>query len=139
VQIEVLTSVWGADDQEFPGGVHDVKLTRKLAPLVAGAEAAGAIVVVDATSAERKLLERHVQSQEQAEKAQAKAMGDPDPETGSPTGPWQHGNHVDFVAQAKARLHADDPDARLTAAERAALERDVAEAQARLEAMEPPT
>lgn len=126
MKIEVLSTVWAAGDQEFPGGTHDVTLTAKLAPLIAGAEAAAAIRVLDATSAERKQLDRHVQSQDAGEKANARALED---------GSWRHGNLVQFVADREDRLTDDD----LSKRDRARLEQELAEAKAALEQVEVPT
>lgn len=146
MKIEVVYSLWGADglDEALQGGEHEIeKPSAKLLRSIAGAEAAGVVRVVKATREERIALNRHVQSQEDGEKAYAKAQGEPD-ESGQMTGPWQHGNHVDFIAQRRAVLKADEgmidePGATLTKAERAAIERDVAEAEARLAEIEEPT
>lgn len=97
MQIEVLTTVWGAGDAEFAGGVHEVKLTRTIAAIVAGAEAAGTIRVVGETAAERKMLDRHVQSQDDGEAAYEKAQAE---------GRWQHGNLLQFVTERREQLEA---------------------------------
>jgi hypothetical protein len=122
VKLEVVHTRWGAEDEVFEGGIHeDVKLTRALAPLVAAAEAAGSVRVLDATAAERKLLAGKVQSQADGEKAFAKAQGDwvepvVDDTTGTRvivepgyyTGPWQHGNLLQALTDREQKLAVDD-------------------------------
>jgi hypothetical protein len=88
VKLEVIPTQWAADGQVFGGGVHeDVKLTRKLAPLVAGAEAAGVVNVLHATRDERALLKGHVETQAESEKAYARAQAD---------GSWHEGNRAQY-------------------------------------------
>ena len=134
MKLEVLTAHWAADDNVFEGGVHeDVKLTRKLAPLVAGAEAAG-VIVVTASREERKLLGGHVESQADGEKAYERAQK---------TGRWHHGNLSQFVAGAQDRLAYDDTleagaDDKLTDDERATLEAQLEQARVALAGSEVP-
>lgn len=161
MKIEVVYSLWAADGakQPFQGGVQGpderselASPSAKLLRSIAGAEAAGVVRVVEATKDERAKLDRAVQSQKDGERAQAKAMGDPHPDllddgrenplAGVMSGPWQHGNHADFVAQRRALLKAaatPGSDVVLTKAERAAIERDVAEAEQRLSEMKAPS
>lgn len=126
VKIEVLHSSWGADKDVFAAGAHELgKPAKKLLRLIAGAEAAGALTVLEATTAERKLLDGFVQSQKAGEAAYKQALT---------KGTWQHGNLTNFVLSREDRVaysdtleesHEDklDPDTRalfLTQAEQAA-------------------
>lgn len=138
MKIEVVYSRWTADGGiDLAGGKHEIeKPSATVLRMIAGAEAGGAVRVLSATKDERKALDRHVQSQEDGEAALAAAMGEPD-EGGQASGPWQHGNHVDFIAQRRALLDSDEVE--MTKAERAAAERDVADAEARLSKIEEPS
>lgn len=161
VTFEVLQSQWGAgEDDVYEGGLHeDVPLTDELAPLLAGAEAAGIIVVHDEISkAARKQLAAHVESQGDSEIALNRAFGDwvepvydtrPDGsrtllEHGYWTGAWQHGNLAQFVVSCTDRLGyddqlTDDDEDKLDAGDRAALEHALEKAQAQLDKTEEPT
>src|SRR4051794_9797597 len=87
MKIEVIDSRWGADDETFERGVHEIaKPSAAFLRLVAGAEAAGAVVVVDA-GAHRDKLDSYVQSQEAGETAQEAAQAD---------GSWHDGNVAQF-------------------------------------------
>src|SRR3954463_6627768 len=99
VSIEVLTAQWAADDDVYTGGVHaDVKITKKNAPLFAGAEAAGVIVVLDATDDTRALLAGHVQSQEDGEAEYERAQQD---------GRWSEGNVAQFDLDVASGVRSD--------------------------------
>lgn len=100
MKLKVVHTKWSAGGQTFAGGVHDdVKVTRKLAPLIAAAEHAGSIVVVSATREERKLLKPHVQSQADGEKAYAAAQK---------SGAWHEGNLEQFDLDVAAGVRSDD-------------------------------
>jgi hypothetical protein len=128
MKINVVYSLWGADELAFDGGVHDVTVigdgtaeSPYLSPaVVGGAEASGVIEVVEATSEERAALDAAVQSQEDGEAAYAAAQED---------GSWHEGNLEQFLLTARQEL--DDPDAELTDERRAALERGIADAEGR--------
>lgn len=117
MKLEVLHTQWAAEDEVFAGGVHEIeKPTADFLRLVAGAEAAGSVVVLDASDAHRAKLDRHVQSQEDGEAAYAAAQGDWVPpvndengvmvEAGYWTGPWHEANvaqyDLDVMSGARA-------------------------------------
>jgi hypothetical protein len=96
MKFEVVHTVWGADDEVFGGGVHEVaKPTAAFLRLLAGAEAAGSVVILDAAG-HRKKLDGHVQSQAQGEKAYAAAQR---------SGAWHHGNVQQHIVEMDARLN----------------------------------
>ena len=77
MRFEVIDTVWGADDEVFGGGVHEIaKPTSAFLALLAGAEAAGAVRILEASTAHRAKIDRHVQSQEDAEAEYEKAQAD---------------------------------------------------------------
>lgn len=95
MKIEVLDSLWGADDETFVNGIHEIpKPSKAFLRLVAGAEAAGAIAVLDATAAELAALGHHVQSQDDGEAALAAAMGEWT--DGRWSGDWHDANVAQF-------------------------------------------
>lgn len=127
MKIEVVYSSWSAEDERYDGGVHDdVKVTKGNAPTFAAAEAAGVIVIVEASRAERQLLKAHVQSQEDGEAAYEQMQKE---------GRWQHGNLTQFVQDREASVAAGKD---LPADERAVLELELAEGRILLEAAEVP-
>jgi hypothetical protein len=88
MQIEVLDSLWGADGEEYAGGVHEIaKPTAKFLRLAAAAEAVGAIRV-KASAEERARMRSHVESQADSEKARAKAQE---------SGAWYEANMRQFL------------------------------------------
>lgn len=100
MRFEVVHSVWGADDEVFGGGVHEVaKPTNKLLALLAGAEAAGVVVVLEATDAERGKLDKGVQSQDDGEAAYEKAQAD---------GSWHEGNLAQFELDVAAGQRTEE-------------------------------
>jgi hypothetical protein len=102
VKIEVIYSVWGAEGEEFAGGVHEIeKPTVKFLKLAAAAEAAGVIKVLHASAEERQKLKRHVQSQAAGEAALEKALA---------SGEWHEANLHQFIADADAKLAGELPD-----------------------------
>lgn len=128
MKVRVIYSVWGADgfDEPLHGGEHDLgDLTEEQARSVAGGYYGGALEIVDATKAERALLEPHVQTQEDGEKAYDAAVE---------SGDWQEGNLQAHVAVWSERLA--DPDSGLDDEQRAKLTSDVAVAQATLDGAE---
>lgn len=131
MQIEVVYTVWGAEDVVFQGGIHELgadecacgvthgKPDAELLRLIAGAEAAGSVNVLDYGDDERATLDAHVQSQEDGEAALTAAMGDwvppvKDEETGvmlEPgywTGGWHEGNLTQFILRLEDLLAADE-------------------------------
>lgn len=128
MQIEVVYTVWGAEDTVFQGGVHELSATEcacgvthgeptaDLLRLIAGAEATGSVNVLDYADSERTTLDSHVQSQEEGETAYAAAQGEwiepvKDEATGAMiepgrwSGGWHDGNLEQFA------LDAANPDA----------------------------
>jgi hypothetical protein len=102
MRFEVLNVQWTADDETFGGGVHDVKKpTATFLRLLAGAEAAGAVKVLDAAG-NRAKLNQHVETQAQSEKAYAKAQE---------SGAWHHGNVQQFVVDTETRIAATPKEA----------------------------
>jgi hypothetical protein len=100
IKFEVLPTVWGADGEEFGGGVHEVaKPTAAFLRLVAGAEAAGTVVVLEASDAHRAKLDSHVQSQEDGEAEYAKAQAD---------GRWHEGNIEQFDLDVMSGVRTND-------------------------------
>src|SRR3954447_9246527 len=93
MRFEVLHVQWGADDETFGGGVHDVKKpTAAFLRLLAGAEAAGAVKILDAAG-HRQKLNQHVETQAQSEKAYAAAQR---------SGAWHEGNQAQFDLDVEA-------------------------------------
>lgn len=136
MKIEVLHSLWGADEHVFEGGEHEIlKPSKRLLALIAGGAHAGAVRVVDATAAEQKALDSHIQTQDAGEAAYAAAVA---------KGRWHHGNLLQFVIDREDRLAYDDtlkhnhPD-RLDRVVRMRLEHELRVVKARLEATEVPT
>lgn len=130
MQIEVVYTVWGAEDAVFQGGVHELSAgecacgethgepSADLLRLIAGAEATGSINVLDYTDGERSTLDSHVQSQEDGEAALTEAMGEWVPpvkdeatgamlEPGYWTGGWHEGNLTQFILRLEDLLAAD--------------------------------
>jgi hypothetical protein len=88
LKFEVLTTQWTADEETFAGGVHEIaKPSAALLGMIAAAEAAGSVVVIDAADDHRKKLDSAVQSQEAGEAAYAAAQAD---------GSWHEGNLMQF-------------------------------------------
>lgn len=85
MRVEVLTAEHGLGDDVLQGGSNDVVVTAANAPLIAGAVAAGVLLVSDATDDERALLDGHVESQEDGEAAYAAAQKD---------GSWREGQDL---------------------------------------------
>ena len=99
MRFRVLHNQWAAENDVFAGGEHDVeKPSASILRLAAGAEAAGSIEILDASDQERSKLDRHVQSQEKAEAAYAKAQAD---------GSWQYGNLCQFALDREDALAYD--------------------------------
>lgn len=129
MRISVVYSRWGADgfDEPLHGGEHDLEgVTAEQARSIAGAHAAGAVEVLDASPEEEKLLDGHVQTQADGEAALEAAMGDwvddvyeehldtagnvvyrTLSEPGHWSGPWRRGNLLHFVHAKKERLALD--------------------------------
>lgn len=96
---EVLHSQWAADGEVFAGGVHEIlKPTPEFLSLLAGAEAAGCVVVLDVSEQHRAKLDKHVQSQEDGEAAYASAVA---------SGDWQEGNLQQFELDVAAGIRTD--------------------------------
>lgn len=121
MKLKVVYSQWGADgfDEPLGGGQHDLEdVTEEQARSIAGAAATGVVEVLDATAAEKKLLEGHVQSQEDGEAAFDAAQGEwveavlddagALKEPGYWSGAWTHGHLSNFMAEQKNRLTHDD-------------------------------
>lgn len=123
---KVVYNTWGADGEAYTGGIHTVEdPTPEFLALLAGAEAVGAVEVID-DHGHRATIDSHVQSQEDGEAANEAAVA---------SGDWHIGNLQQFVVGTQARLAAaDDPDqdAPLEDWERAKLTTDIADAQAQL-------
>ncbi len=101
MKVKVIYTLWAADgfDEPLGGGVHELDaLNEDQYRAVASAAAGGALEIVGATAAERKLLEPHVQSQEDGEAAQAAAFA---------SGDWHIGNLQNYIATSRARLEAE--------------------------------
>lgn len=132
MKIEVVYSIWGVGDdvagdaQVFNGGVQDVRVVESSAEYknaggrdaspraiearyLAAGEAAGTIVIVEATDAETAQLEGHVESQEDSEAAYEAAVE---------AGTWHEGNLQQFVTQTEERLSLSDEEANLTPGDR---------------------
>lgn len=89
MRFKVINAVWGADGEEFAGGDHDVaKPTVAFLRLVAGAEAAGAIEVLEVTDQERAKLDKHIEPDEKSLERQQAAQHD---------GSWSVGNRAQHV------------------------------------------
>jgi len=102
MRVEVIYTVWGADGDEYVGGVHEIeKPSGKFLKLAAAAEAAGAIKVLQASAEERAKMKTHVQSQADGEAANAKAVE---------SGDWHKANLDQFIADADARLAGELDD-----------------------------
>lgn len=132
MKITVVYSIWGAGEDEFVGGTHDVKLTKKTAPLFAGGEAAGSIIVEECSDDERALLDGHVESQEDSEAKLAEAQAD---------GRWHEGNLRQFLTERLDRLAyhdtLDEADpGRLSDEEHGLLVHQTTQARAVLDALE---
>lgn len=117
-----LLGVEGADEP-LTGGVHDLEaegiaLNDTLIRSIAGAEAAGALEVLEATPEQRAALDSHVQSQEDGEAAYAAAVA---------SGEWEQGNLQQFLIYSHDLIVAQ-PDT----ADRAYLEVGIADAKQRL-------
>ena len=137
--VEVVHTQWAAEGTVFQGGVHELstaecacgvthgKPDAELLGLIAAAEAAGSVNVLEANSQHRAKLDKAVQSQADGEAAYARAQAD---------GRWQHGNLVQFVADREQRVAAG---ADLPADERALLELELADARIALEQLEEQT
>lgn len=130
MQIEVVYTVWGAEDVVFQGGIHELSAdecacgethgapSAELLRLIAGAEATGSVNVLDYSDGERTTLDSHVQSQEDGEAALVEAMGDWVPpvkddagamlEAGYWTGEWHEGNLTQFILRLEDMLAADE-------------------------------
>lgn len=77
MRFDVLHTQWAAEGEVFAGGIHEIeKPTADFLRLVAGAESAGSVVVLDVADAHRAKIEKAVQSQEDGEAAYAEAQGD---------------------------------------------------------------
>jgi hypothetical protein len=101
VRIEVLTTQWGAEDQVYVGGTHDIdKPTTGFLKLAAAAEHVGAIKIT-ASKDERAKMSSHIETQAESEKALAKAQE---------AGTWHEGNLDQFIRDAKARLDGELDD-----------------------------
>lgn len=88
MKFEVVYTQWSADGKLYGGGVHEVeKPSKKLLGLLAAAEDAGSVRIVEASRAERSALKGHVQTQADGEKAYAKAQAD---------GSWHEGNRLQY-------------------------------------------
>lgn len=96
---EVLTTYWGADDEVFTGGVHEVaKPSPDFLRLVAGAEAAGSVVVLEASDQHRAKLDAAVQSQDDGEAAYDAAVA---------SGDWHEGNLAQFELDVASGARTD--------------------------------
>jgi hypothetical protein len=99
VKIEVLVSQWSADDEVFPGGVHEIaKPTKSFLRLAASAEAEGSIKV-SASKEERSSMSAHIESQGDSEVAYAEAQRD---------GRWHEGQYDQFAAEVEQGLKDQD-------------------------------
>jgi hypothetical protein len=77
MRFEVLNVQWTADDETFGGGVHDVKKpTATFLRLLAGAEAAGAVKVLDAAG-NRAKLNQHVITETSSSSSSTPRPGSP--------------------------------------------------------------
>lgn len=75
MKIRVLHTVWGAEDEAFEGGEHEISSpSAAFLKLAAGAEAGGAIEILDETKAERAKLARAIESDEDSLAKQEKAI-----------------------------------------------------------------
>jgi hypothetical protein len=119
VKVEVLSTVWGHDDGQLDGGVHEIeKPSGKLLKALAAAEAAGSVKITASRDERARMgVETDAESLKRLEAAQK-------------DGSWQAGNHLAYVADAKARLK--DPD--LPDGQRAGLEHGVRVSTAYLKA-----
>lgn len=101
MKLKVVYMLWGADgfDEPLGGGTHDLEdVTEEQARSIAGAAASGVVEVLEASKAEQKLLDGHVQSQEDGEAAWQAAFE---------SGDWHVGNLQNYVATGRARLEGD--------------------------------
>jgi hypothetical protein len=104
VKFKVLDSQWGADDEVFEAGEHEVaKPTAKFLALIAGGEQAGALEVLEETGAERTKIDGATESQEESEKNLAAAMR---------SGEWHGANYDQFLLDVEAgtRPEVELPD-----------------------------
>lgn len=90
MKVDVLHAECGLGDEVLVGGPQDVVVTAENAPLLAGAAAAGALNIVEASDEERSLLDGHVQAQEDGEAAYAAAQAD---------GTWREGNELQYALE----------------------------------------
>lgn len=130
-KINVIYSLWGigaVDDEPgivLSGGEQEVEIvaaigdggvavagdaeTETLAQLpadhLAAGEAAGVVEIVDATDEERALLDGHVQSQEDGERAYLDAQD---------SGDWHEGHHFQWAVDTEHRLMLENDEANLT-------------------------
>lgn len=107
ITFDVLDSNWCAEETSYPRGEHVVEAPDEdLLRLIASAEAAGAVKVIDADENTAVELATHVQSQEDGETALQAAMGEwIEPETnadgtiieiGRWSGDWHEANVAQF-------------------------------------------
>lgn len=110
VKFEVIYTVWGADDVEFAGGVHEVdKPSADFLRCLAGAEAAGAVKILEAAKETRSKLKGHVQSQAEGEKVWAESQNVyAEDGTIEKQGPWHHGNLAQAVSDLEYRISVVD-------------------------------
>jgi hypothetical protein len=92
-RVNVVYSSWTADGVRYEGGEQELALDPELAKLLACAEDAGAVEVLEADDAERALMAGHVQSQEDGEAEYARAQAD---------GRWQEGNLAQYELEQAA-------------------------------------
>jgi hypothetical protein len=102
---EVIYTQWATDAGVFQGGTHTLgadtcpcgvkhgKPSAALLSLLGAAEAAGSVVVHEATDAHRAKLDKAVQSQADGEAAYAKAVE---------SGAWHGGNLLQFELDVAA-------------------------------------
>jgi hypothetical protein len=105
VRFEVIYTQWATEDGVFQGGVHELtsdtcpcgvkhgKPSAALLGLLGAAEAAGSIVVLEASDQHRARLDKAVQSQADGEAAYAKAVE---------SGEWHEGNRLQFELDVAA-------------------------------------
>lgn len=115
-KIEGVYSQWGygaegdSEGEILTGGLHeDFEITKENAAHIAGGESAGAVRILEASDAERALLEGHVESQEDSEAAYDAAQKD---------GSWREGHLAQFVADTETRLALSNEEANLTDGDR---------------------
>ena len=128
-QIDVVYSVWGAEDRVFSGGVQDVTIGVDVdAHILAGGVAAGAVRLVDPSDEVLAALEPHVESQEDSEAAYEAAVA---------SGAWREGHLQQWIAETEERLALSNDEANLNDNDRKFLAEGVDKAYVELEKISP--